>query len=424
MANKDKIKVLFYGDAPTVATGFGTVSRNILTGLHATGKYDISVMGVNYWGDPHPFPFPIWPIGVGSKQGDPYGRQRAADMMMDPGMQFDVLFMIQDSFILEFMNQVMPKLKTVKKFASVAYFPIDGVPKAEWIRAMDLFDTAVTYTEFGKKEAILAHPPIAKKIQVVPHGANLKDFHVAPEDKVLEFKKQYFGPHAEKFLVVNVNRNQQRKDIPRTLMAFKEFNQRRPNSVLYLHMAARDQGWYLPDVVRSVGLTLGENVLMPGADFGPNQGYPIEIVNLIYNSADVIVSSTIGEGWGLSTVEAMATKTPVVFPNNTSLTEIVGEDRGYLVRSGETPNDFVVLPNDNEVLRPIVDVMHMAETLIHIYDNRDEAKAKAEKAFSWIKNSLTWDKHVVPQWDKILMNAAVNLAKQSSTSSVISAEDL
>ena len=82
-----KIKLLFYGDAPTVATGFGTVTRNILTGLHATGKYDIQVLGVNYWGNPHTYPFPIWPIGIGSK--DPYGRQRAFDMMAKE-LDFDV----------------------------------------------------------------------------------------------------------------------------------------------------------------------------------------------------------------------------------------------------------------------------------------------------------------------------------------------
>ena len=35
-----KIKVVAYCDSPTCATGFGTVSRNILSGLYMTGKYD------------------------------------------------------------------------------------------------------------------------------------------------------------------------------------------------------------------------------------------------------------------------------------------------------------------------------------------------------------------------------------------------
>ncbi len=147
----EKIRLLFYGDAPNVATGFATVSRNILTNLHNTGKYEIMVLGVNYFGDPHEFPFPIWPIGIGGK--DPYGRQRAADMMRNQEFQFDVLFMIQDSFILEFMAQVFPQLRREKKFTSVCYYPVDGKPKAHWINAMSMFDYPVTYTKFAKARA-------------------------------------------------------------------------------------------------------------------------------------------------------------------------------------------------------------------------------------------------------------------------------
>ena len=50
-----KIKVLAYCDSPTCATGFGTVSRNIFEGLQNTGRYQVDVLGINYWGDPHTF---------------------------------------------------------------------------------------------------------------------------------------------------------------------------------------------------------------------------------------------------------------------------------------------------------------------------------------------------------------------------------
>ena len=419
-----KIKLLFYGDAPTVATGFGTVTRNILTGLHATGKYDIQVLGVNYWGNPHTYPFPIWPIGIGSK--DPYGRQRAFDMMAKE-LDFDVLFLFQDSFILQsLMEDGLSKLKQMKNFVSVGYYPVDGVPKKEWIKCMDMLDCPTTYTEFAKKESILACPEIANRLQVVPHGINVRDFFPLPEDDVESFRRQYFGRHANKFIVTNVNRNQQRKDIPRTLMAFKEFKRRRPNSVLYLHMATQDQGWNLSEVIKGMGLVVNEDVLMPGNNFGPNNGYPIEVVNQIYNASDVVISTTVGEGWGLSTVEAMATRTPIIFPNNTALTEIIGanEERGYLVGSGETPDDFTVLPNDNEILRPLASVTGMADKLMHVYDNREEALKKADVAYSWVTSNLIWDKDIVPMWDKIIMDAVSAWAKKAESGQVVAVEDL
>ena len=59
-ADMPKINVLAYLDAPTCATGFGTVSRNIIEGLYKTGRYNIDILGINYWGDPHNFPYRIW----------------------------------------------------------------------------------------------------------------------------------------------------------------------------------------------------------------------------------------------------------------------------------------------------------------------------------------------------------------------------
>lgn len=421
----EKIKLLFYGDSPTVSTGFGTVSRNILMGLHATGKYDIKVLGVNMWGDPHPYPFPIWPIGIGSN--DPYGRQRAFDMMAR-NFDYDVLFLFQDSFILESLVATgLDKLRQTKSFVSMSYFPIDGIPKKSWIDCMNMIDVPVTYTEFGKMESILACPSISNKLKVIPHGVNIKDFYPLPEEATASFRKQYFGKHADKFIVTNLNRNQQRKDIPRTLLAFKHFKQRRPNSALYLHMATKDQGWDLSEVCKGMGLQLGEDVLMPGANFGPNQGFPISVVNQIYNASDVVISTTVGEGFGLSTVEAMACRTPLIFPRNTALTEIIGadEERGYLIASGATPNDFTVLPNDNEVLRPLASVTELVEKLMFVYDNSDAAKAKADAAYTWVTSNLIWDRHIVPMWDELIMKAVVDWTRRAADSdAVIAAEDL
>jgi len=422
---KSKIKMLFYGDAPTVATGFGTVSRNILTELHNTGKYDISVLGVNYWGDPHSFPFPIWPVGIGSR--DPYGRQRCLDKMAQD-FDYDVLFLLQDSFILEsFMAKGLPQLRQLKKFLTVGYFPIDGVPKKRWVDCMNMFDVPVTYTEFAKRECILACPSIANKLHVLPHGANLQDFYPLSREEIDNFRQEYFGKHASKFIITNVNRNQQRKDIPRLMLAFKEFKKRRPNSVLYLHMAPRDQGWDLIETVTGVGLRLNEDVLFPGNNFGPNQGFPIDVVNKIYNASDVVASTTLGEGWGLSTVEAMACKTPIVFPDNTALTEIIGEDRGFLVKSGETPDDFTVLPHDNEVLRPVTSVVDMAEKLLLVHDNRELATERVENAYKWLTTNLVWKKDIVPKWDKLITGAVADWAKGQTAANdavIVSAEEL
>ena len=116
-----------------------------------------------------------------------------------------------------------------------------------------------------------------------------------------------------------------------------------------------------------------------------------------------IVSTTLGEGWGLSWSEAMATKTPVIMPKNTALVEAISEDRGYLVDSGTDPSLFTVLPHDNEVIRPLVDVNDLTEKMLAVRNDYDAAMAKAEAAYEWVTNDLRWgaDGPVVDRWIKL-----------------------
>jgi glycosyltransferase involved in cell wall biosynthesis len=401
-----KTRILYYGDAPVVATGFGTVSRNILVPLYNTGDYDITVLGINYWGDPHKCPFPIWPVGF-NKEKDPYGRESVQHRIANS--DFDILMMTQDSFILEFIRDFLPQLKfSNKKFKSIVYFPIDGVPKKSWVEAMAVADYPVTYTQYGYEECIKACESIKNKLRVVPHGINAGDFYPISYGEMWDFRRRYFGPMADKFIVTNVNRNQQRKDIPRTMFAFREFLKKCPNSVLYLHMAVRDQGWNLDEVCTSMDLVINRDVIFP-QNFGPNQGFPVSVLNKIYNASDVVVSSTTGEGWGLAQVEAMATRTPIISPDNTACSEIVGKDRGLLVRSGHDIDYYAVLPNDNEVCRPLISVSDMADALEKLYNDEVLCMKLGEAGYEWITNNLVWDKHITKQWKSIVEEAANSL---------------
>lgn len=292
-----KIHVVAYCDSPTCATGFGTVSRNIFEGLYKTGRYHIDILGINYWGDPHNFPYRIWPTATNPER-DPYGRRKVANMITQ--MKYDLLFFLQDSFILEFLPELHDFLaRQGRKFKSICYYPIDGVPKEQWIKNVCSCDYVYTYSQFGKKQSETVWPDAKNKnIGVVPHGVNVNDYYPLPKDQVDSFRKQYFGSQADKFIFMNLNRNQIRKDIPRSIRAFVEFRKYVPDSVLYLHMMKEDQGWNLPEVCKFFGLDITKDVIFP-ENFGANQGYPRPVVNLLYNAVDCVISTAVGEGWGL-----------------------------------------------------------------------------------------------------------------------------
>ncbi len=390
-------KIIFYGDSPTCATGFGQVSRNILPYLQASGKYQVDILGINYWGDPHTYPFPIWPMAVNG-QRDPYGRQRLQQHLIDPNLDFDFLFFLQDTFILEFLPNLLGNLKKAgKDFKSIFYFPIDGVPKESWIQAAASVDYPVTYSQFGFEESTKLLPDLKDRLGIIPHGFNPSVFFPVPAENVRDFRRQYFGNLADKFIITNVNRNQHRKDIPATIRAFMAFREARPDSVLYLHMMAKDQGWNLPEVLKAFGLDIAKDVILP-QNFTASAGFSLEILNLIYNASDAIVSTTVGEGWGLSWTEAMATKTPVVFPQNTCLPQYITSETGWPYPSGGDMDHITVLPNDNEVPRPTAHIGKMVEQLIALHDNPEEGKRRAAAAYKMLHTSLVWDTHINPKW--------------------------
>ena len=410
--DRKKIRLVFYGDAPSVATGFGKVSSNILPYLHATGDYEIYCFGVNYMGVPHPYPFQIYPM-LPNPQGDPYGRDKLQQIL--PQMDFDILFLLQDSFIMTFLPNVVNELrKRGKNFRTVAYFPIDGTPWTEWIEAMAAADVPVTYTEWGKKECIKAFPAIGDRLQVIPHGINLKEFFPVSKEEKARLRKFYFGPHADKFIVINVNRNQQRKDIPRSMMAFKEFHKECPNSLLYLHMAEKDVGWDLPRIAGHLDLKLGEEIIFP-KNFNVNAGFPVQVVNELYNCADVCISTTQGGGWELSSIESMACKVPAIFPDNTALTEIFADGRGFTCRSGDTINMHHVQTMDNEVIRPLCNINDMVKYLKRLYEKPEIGQRMVEKACEWVHKNLIWERDVCPRFDTIIKGLYEDMQKPVSS---------
>lgn len=407
--NRRKIRLVFYGDAPSVATGFGKVSSNILPNLYASGDYEIYCFGVNYMGVPHPYPFQIYPM-LPNPQGDPYGREKICQIL--PQMDFDIVFFLQDSFILrDVIPRVVQEMRSKgKKFRSVVYFPIDGEPWSEWVEAMYAADVSITYTNWARKQCINKYPEIANKLRVIPHGISLKEFFPHPPEKRKQLRKLFFGPHADKFIVINVNRNQQRKDLPRTLLAFREFKKECPNSVYYLHCAVKDVGWDLERVVKNMNMRLDEDVLFP-RNFNVNTGVPVSVVNDLYNCADVCISATLGGGWELSSVESGATKVPCIFPDNTALTEIFADGRGFLCRSGDGPNFKVVLPMDNEIVRPLMNITDMVKYLKRLYEKPEIGRVMSEKFYRWVVDNLQWEKHIVPQFDAIFKDLFADLIK-------------
>lgn len=407
-----KTKLLMWGDY-CVSTGFGTVMSNIARELHKTGRYDIDVVGINYSGDPYDterWPGRVWPamsaVNLQGNYGDPFGRQRFLDRLM--AEQYDVAFILQDTFNVHPMMEMIEKVQTEIGTKIVYYFPLDAPPKPEWItEVVGKMASPVTYTNYALEEIRKVDPKVAERTKVIYHGTNTQDFYyIEDRDQVKEFRSKYFnGLTDNKFLVMNVNRNQARKDIVRNFMVLKELRERGIDDVVfYLHMQVSDVGGNLLVMAQNFGLEVERDFIIPHPKvFNANQGLPVEVINHLYNSADCVFTTTLGEGWGLSMTEAMATRTPVIAPNNTSLTEMLANERGYLVNCGTNQSMWVTKEMDNERVRPLMDVEDAADAIVSLKDDIP-SPVDLDKAYDFVQR-YTWE-NVVKEWVGIIDEAA------------------
>lgn len=423
-----KRKVLVLADAPMVSTGFAQVTRNLLKELYDTGNYEIDMVGINYNGvfNKQEFEDRYYYLNriVPAKQPnsmDMMGREYFTHVLLGkrPELKppWDIVFTIQDHFILEAKssntgNKFSHTLKDIQRqilenddlrnnyFTWIAYWPVDSVLKKIWVDdAIAQSDFPVAYCNYGYDEIMKLDSPENKlndRLKIVRHGTNTTDFK--PLKNKRELRKKYFKDliDDETFLIINVNRNQIRKDLARTLMIYKEFRKQVPNSFLYLHCNPKDVGGNIYDIGQSVGLDGGE-FGYPRA-FDPQNGIPIEQVNELYNCADAVMTTTLGEGWGLSITEAMATKTPIVAPNITSVPELLNTaegfnpdiSRGFPIKAGSTASEWVCLGADDfERVRPLTNVEDGVAQLLYIKNNPDIVKQVTERAYNWAKE-LTW----------------------------------
>lgn len=312
-----KLKLLAFCDTPVCYSGFAQVSRNILAKIHEMGIFDITVWGINHVFEIDEYgrfikpdvPYEILPAAYisaederkGYSSNDVFGREKLARYMFQN--DFDVFWSVQDPYVIEDLIDKIINLKTRynKNFKSIFYFPVDAYNiDHKWAEIPKYFDHPVVYTEFGKERVLERCPELKDRLKVIYHGTNTKDFYPVDKEK-RNMIRESLGIPEDTCVVLNVNRNQPRKDLSRTLEVFSEFKKKVPNSKLFLFCRNQDVGGNILERAKYYGLT-SKDIIFPKLPTGKDEfkGASIEEVNQSYNASDICISTTLGEGWGLS----------------------------------------------------------------------------------------------------------------------------
>ena len=124
--------------------------------------------------------------------------------------------------------------------------------------------------------------------------------------------------------------------------------------------------------------------------FSINEVVPTHQLGALYRSADCFVLPSRGEGWGLPLLEAMACGLPVIATNWSAQTDFIHHGIAYpLGIEGLVPA---------EARCPYYDGFNWAEPsyghlralMRHVYENREEARLKGERASAEVLGRWTW----------------------------------
>jgi D-inositol-3-phosphate glycosyltransferase len=310
-------RILFVGDA-AVSSGFARGTHAMVEGLDHRygGRHHVTVLGVNHTGDPHGKLYDILPAAPG---GDPFGVGRitwAAEYCKP-----DLIVIQSDpwnfGFYLDELERKGPKYDG--RWAGV---PLVGVVAVDGLNcagaALNRLACAVFWTRFGEAEAVKGG--FTGRTAVVPLGVDLEAYR--PMDRREAREELGILEHVgDAFIVGNVNRNQPRKRWDLTIRYFANWvwSGRAPEGArLFLHLAPTgDTCIDVYGLAKYYGVAQRVMLRTPPERHGVSD----DGMRATYCCFDAQMTTTQGEGFGLTTLEGMACGVPQVFPDWAALGE-------------------------------------------------------------------------------------------------------
>ncbi len=199
----------------------------------------------------------------------------------------------------------------------------------------------LTISESTKRDAIRLLNVDANKIDVAYPGVDTEFFQTFPPATLETFRREKQLPE---HFVLFIGTREPRKNIPTLIRGFA-LAKRQQNFPHHLVLAG-GRGWMDQEIPRAIAETgLGNEVIFPG--FVPHHELP-----LWYRAAAAFAYPSQYEGFGMPALEALASGTPVITSNVSSLPEAVG-DAALLIdpQSPEQIADALIRVLSDDALR-------------------------------------------------------------------------
>lgn len=372
-------KLLWIGDAGC-PSGFARCTHEILRSIDYRekpgGTWDVTVIGINYRGDPdvrRKYPYDIFPASVNGS--DIFGISRLEDLL--PRIGPDLIVLQNDPW------NIPRYALRLKNYNLVGALAVDGGN----CRGTELNSLALSifWTEFAFKQAAIGG--YKGEGTVIPLGIDLANYK--PQDRQAA-RKIVFGKDyprfKDAFIVGNINRNQPRKRLDLSIAYFAEWvrTKRIDDAYLYLHVAPTgDQGYDCRQLAAYFGVANRLVLAEPEVWYGVEE----EFMARTYACFDVMATTSQGEGWGLTTMEGMACGIPQIVGDWAALGEWT-EDAALKVPCSE----ICVTPNRINSIGAVPDRAEFIRALDDLYSDPGMRESLGAKGLELVRRpEYQWD---------------------------------
>jgi len=419
-------------EAHYLNSGFGTYGKELLTRLHATGKYELAefaAYGKYGIAPPTPWLFYANVPEDGDEAGQTHYNSNGAHQF--GAWRFDkVCLDFKPDIVLSYRDPWMDNWiegSSTRPYFHWVWMPtVDSAPqRQEWINTFGRCDAVLAYSEFGGEVLEAQGKERVNFVGCASPGIDPTIYKPLPKSQL----RSEMGIDPECFIVGTVMRNQKRKLFFELMKAFRLFLDKAPpeisnKSFLYLHTSYPEKnGWDIPDGIMQN--KLGGKVIMTYICRSCRQFFPspfkdavckckfchqvnavcptvslgLSIPDLakIYNLFDIYAQYAICEGFGMPQVEAAACGVPVVATDYSAMHDVVKFTKGYPVpvrtffREIET-NAERAYPDNNKFANILI--KFFSKTAIERMKKSLEVRKCTIKRYNWDDTSSVWENYI------------------------------
>jgi glycosyltransferase involved in cell wall biosynthesis len=362
------IRVLLITDSLSLNTGYANTAKKIVEAL-LESKCDVRQLAWGVTEEPENMPIRIYP----TSPNDFFGKTMFKDVVEDFLPQ--VVLSFGDLHNVSWINSYPNRF-----FKWIGYFPVDSehltVSQKHIINQMDV---PIVYSKTALN--LVVGECKREDAKIIYHGIESEKFKPLNKD---ELKRKY--RMSGKFIVGAVGRNNARKNYPALMESFAEFAKDKPDAMLYLHTKPIDAGHNLYEYIMKYKLS---NKVYFTQDMDGLVGLDEEQLVELYNIFDVYVSTTTGEGFGLTQLEAQSCGIPTLITDYSACKEFVPKDNRIKVKATYHESFW-------DVERSIIDNEDLVAKLNKFYYNKHILPVIGERARSFVEG-LDW-KYITPLW--------------------------